>query len=914
LVGKDDTTNVYRIPIRTPDQRLRVFVSSTLKELGQERAAAREAINRLRLSPVMFDLGARPHLARELYKAYIEQSHIFIGIYGNQYGWIAPEMEISGLEEEYLLAGRKPKLIYIKPDNPDRDPRLRKMLHTIRDREGISYKYFSTPDELSSLIENDLALLLSERFEAAQAGAIRTERKSNVPIPRTPLIGRETEMQALQALIEDAGVRVITLTGTGGSGKTRLSQELAHLRAGFFDEVWFVELASITDAELVIPTIAQTLDLREAGKRTAEEHLLDYFTDKSVLLILDNFEQVASAASIVARLLDKTRRLKVLITSRMPLRIRGEREFAVPPLEIPRFQDTASLDYLTECAAVKLFIQCVRGILPDFRIDEKSAPLMAKICTRLEGLPLAIELAAGRIRTIPLTAMVDRLEHLLPLLSKGARDLPARQQTMRSTIAWSYDLLNTPAKTLFTRLSVFSGGWTAEAAESVCAFDKKSGDEVLDTLESLIEINLVRSKIGIPGELRFEMLETIREYAAEILGESGERNDIGERHAVYYLRLTEIAEPYFRSNEREQWLSNIEQEIDNIRMVMSRSADRIISPAYGIRIVGLLGWFFHLRGHLREGRSWARAMLSLTEAAGRTLLRAKALFPAGGLAWSQSDYAEAIEYLEESASIFRELGDSFWQVQAQILLAGSLAGVKNYDRAYELSSECVQIARSTGDRWGEAYSLYWLGDIVFLKTADAGAARTLLDESAHIYSELRDNWGVAEAKGHLGVVATYQEDYTAAQKYLEASLLTMEQVGDRWALARGLTGLGDVFLNIRDFARASEYYKRGIYIWRELGNTPGIMMCLTGFARIAEKLELFEFAARLLGKIDQPYIILGILILPADSTEYEKFRNRIRERLTPGVWESETDNGHSMTMDELITFAVSRKFGEGTSE
>jgi tetratricopeptide (TPR) repeat protein len=383
---------------------------------------------------------------------------------------------------------------------------------------------------------------------------------------------------------------------------------------------------------------------------------------------------------------------------------------------------------------------------------------------------------------------------------------------------------------------------------------------------------------------------------------------------VYYLRLTEIAEPYFRSNEREQWLSKIEQEIDNIRMVMTRSADRVISPEYGIRIVGLLGWFFHLRGHLREGRSWARAMLSLPEAAGRTLLRAKALFPAGGLAWSQSDYAEAIEYLEESASIFREFGDSFWQVQAQILLAGSLASVKNYDRAYELSFECVQIARSTGDRWGEAYSLYWLGDIVFLKTADAGAARSLLEESAQIYTELRDNWGIAEANGHMGLVAAYQEDYTASHKYLESSLLTMEQIGDRWAIALRLTGLGDVFLNLKDFARASDYYTRGIYLWRELGNTPGIIMCLTGFARIAEKLGFFEFAARLLGKIEQPYFILGILILPADSTEYEKFRYLIRERLTPEVWESETNKGHSMSMDELIMFAVSRKFGEGTSE
>ncbi len=458
--------------IRTPDQRLRVFVSSTLQELAEERTAAREAIAQLRLAPVMFELGARPHPPQELYRAYLDQSHIFIGIYWQKYGWVAPEMTLSGLEDEYNLSGDKPKLIYVKAPAPEREVRLHALLDRIRADDRVSYKPFAAAAELRDLIENDLALLLTEGFEAAARPQVEAAPQAtpptNVPIPRNPLIGRERELQTACASLLRDDIYLVTLTGTGGTGKSRLTLEIAlQLRADFPDVVFLVRLSIVKSHTRVVAAIADALDLREAsGGQPLTDALIDHLREKRLLLILDSYERVMAAISLVIQLLEACPWLKILVTSRMALHVRAEKELSIPPLALPVRRTTLSLEQVSQSAAVQLFVQRAQSVNSEFALTSKNAALIAEICQRLDGLPLALELAAARTRLLSPPMLLARLEHRLELLRGGTRDLPARQHTLRSAIDWSYDLLNENARLLFCRLAVFVGGCRLEDADA----------------------------------------------------------------------------------------------------------------------------------------------------------------------------------------------------------------------------------------------------------------------------------------------------------------------------------------------------------------------------------------------------------------------------------------------------------------
>ncbi|HEY7023214.1 MAG TPA: DUF4062 domain-containing protein, partial [Ktedonobacterales bacterium] len=401
------------MPIRTPDQRVRVFVSSTLQEMAPERAVARQAITHLRLSPVLFELGARPHPPQDLYRAYLAQSDIFVGLYWERYGWVAPNMDVSGLEDEYQLSGVKPKLIYIKAPAPNREPQLETLLNRIRDDDCAAYQRFTTPEELGELIENDLALLLTERFERAQQAQVAQAqvaqaqpvpappRRPQLPTERSAMVDRERESADLHALLERDDVGLVTLTGPGGAGKTRLALHVAvEMEEQFPDGVYFVQLANLTSADQVASALVKAVDAREsAGGALAA--LQDFLRGKRTLLLLDNFEQVVEAAPILAELLATCPQLTLLVTSRRALRLRGEQELPVATLGAPDPNADLPLEDLAAYPAVDLFVRRAREAKPAFALTRANAKVVAQICARLDGLPLAIELAAARIKVLP---------------------------------------------------------------------------------------------------------------------------------------------------------------------------------------------------------------------------------------------------------------------------------------------------------------------------------------------------------------------------------------------------------------------------------------------------------------------------------------------------------------------------------
>jgi predicted ATPase/class 3 adenylate cyclase len=734
--------------------------------------------------------------------------------------------------------------------------------------------------------------------------------RNNLPLQPTPLIGREKEVAEVCDLLGAEATRLLTLTGPGGIGKTRLAlQAAADLLDEFPDGTYFVQLATLTEAELFISAVAETLGVREIGEQPLDETLKDYLHERRLLLLLDNFEQVLGAAPTVTELLTAAPGLKVLATSRAPLGLYGEHELPVPPLTLPDLKLQPPLERLTQYEAVGLFVERARAVKPDFKVTNESAPAVAEICVRLDGLPLAIELAAARIKMLPPKAMLQRLSSRLKLLTGGARDLPERQRTLRATIEWSFALLNEGEQVLFGRLAVFSGGRTLEAIEAICDAEGDLPMEVFDGVSSLLDKSLLRQEEGPNGEPRFVMLETVHEFAREKLKESAEAEEINRAHAQYFLTLAEEANPELKGANQLEWLERLEAEHDNMRAALTWALKRK-EVEVALRLGGALWWFWSMRGYHSEGRRWLEEALAMD---GRVSpeVRAMALAGVGELAFDQGDLDRAKEACQEGLELLEhEEGREAREAKLNLLVwLGFVAWVREeYERAKQLFEEGLALSRERSDTWWLATFLLYVA-IVPHYLGDYERATELTEESMDLFREQGDKHSLAYCLNNLAMMVYSQGDLGRAAQLTEEAVALFRELGARGDVALGLYNLGWIALLQDDLGRAADIYKESLTLAWDTGMNHIVQGDLEGFACLAAVRGETERAARLWGAVQALHETKGI---PRDTDFLAEAGARIsavRSGMGEEAWEEAWRKGRAMTLDEAVSYALEEEAG-----
>jgi predicted ATPase/class 3 adenylate cyclase len=962
-MGLSDSAASTPPVISTPDQRLRVFVSSTLIELAEERAAVKTALEALRLTPVMFETGARPHPPADLYRSYLDQSDVFVGIYWQSYGWIAPGMEISGIEDEYLRAEGMPRLLYVKEPAPERDSRMARMLAGLDHEGDVTYRIFATPEELSGILVDDLAVLVTERFHvpsrtgqpesgtltfmfadlegstgmlqrlgpdypallsqyhslvtaatsangghvvntegdgffcvfadaipavraardiqmgmsgqvwpgqetprcriglhsgsanrtmegyvgldvhvasrvggAAQGGQIllsaataalaqavagaegwelvdlghyelrgigRSERLTRLDVagapvvttaprarPRTPsvvpaaprpIVGRAQDVAgAIEMLLRDS-VRLVTVTGPGGTGKTRLAVEIAsRLEPEFSDGVVFVDLSAVRDPSRLLPVLARALGVRESTERPLLEGLESVIGDARILVVLDNMEQVLGAAPDVGQVLETLPNVRILVTSRSPLRIAWEHEYPLAPLPVP--EPDADFGSIVDSDAVILFTERAQAVRTEFALNEVTGPVVAEITRRLDGLPLAIELAAARLRSFSVEMLRDRLDDVLGLLDRGEVDAPERHRTLRAAIQWSYDLLDDEEKAVFRRLAVFSGGWTLESALAVCCDDRIAEARTLDVLEDLVAKSLVVFSIDEEGHPRYRLLQTLREFCFEELRAAGEETEIRLRHLHWCCSMAQSIGPILATPDFPAFLDIVERERFNIREALAWSVESGEGTDDALTTCGMLPLFWDTRGYVTEGLRWNRALVAMTTDEGTTFPRAVAHSALGWLEMLGGDPDESEWALSTSVRMFRDLDNEEWVGRALAMQGMTTYNRGLYDEAEAQFDEAVELVRRHGLDWlADAWCAYGIAHIA-LARGDFMEAERMLRQAFEYSQNSGLTWGVGHTQLSLGVLAFMMGDLDLAVERLQGSLVVRQQLRD----ARGL--------------------------------------------------------------------------------------------------------------------------------
>lgn len=684
----------------------------------------------------------------------------------------------------------------------------------------------------------------------------------NLPAETTSFIGREQEAEELAALLSTT--RLLTLTGTGGSGKTRLALHVArHLGPTFRDGVWMVDLASLLDPELVPQAVAASLQLSEEPSRPVRLTLVAFLATRELLLLLDNCEHLLSAcADLAAALLRECPSLHILATSREALGVEGETVWLVPPLSLPELHAAVGMEQAVPSEAVRLFVARARAAVRSFRLTSQNAPAVVEICRRLDGIPLAIELAAARVRALAVEQIADRLGDSFGLLTEGSRGSPPRHQTLRAAMDWSFTLLSTEEAVLIRRLSVFAGGFTLDAAEGVCAGEDAERRGVLDSLSHLVDKSLLDVTGRHAPAARYRMLETIRQYAAERLAASGEVSVVRRRHVEWFRTLAEQAEPGLRGSDQQQWVARLAAELDNVRGALDwcRSDDRFVTP--GLRLAAALGFFWDIRGLWQEGRQWLEDLLTRSGEVAPDLL-AEARMWAGILAYRQGEYGKARTHLTDALSTWDKSSNPSGAALAMHFMGHLAHAQGNPEGAARLLSVSVDRFRGLGDRWGTAYSLSCLGDIARIRRDDT-AADEFLRESLSLHRAIGDPWGTALAALSLGYLAKYQRRYDDA--------------------------LTQIFESMRGFLQVG-------------GPRLHIIYCLAALAGVAAHRGELLRAATLLGAVAAHFPDPGSRLEPPYRGDYEETLGQIRHGLTAAALTQAQQAGAAMTFEQVLGFA-----------